>query len=401
MMNVRKQFILYAMLAVFVLLGVLLTVINGVNFTMASEDADEITRMLSESRGSFDPGGEASRFEQDGRMGPMGPGSPEMRASVRYFTVAFDDGGNGRVTAFAISAVSEQEAAQWARQLLDRQDTGWTHGTYRYRVYRAEGQVFVTVIDQGRELLPCYRLLVISLVGLIAGLLVSFGALSAISRRLFRPLEETDRKQKRFLADVEQEFRAPLAAIRAETESLERRSGECDETLSIHRQVRHMTTLVRRLASLSPFDRAKLRFSAVSLSDLCRAAGDDMAPRFAQKGLTLETDVAPDITVSGDEALLRHAVRELLENARKFSRRRTVLSLRRQGDRVELSCRNDTELPRGSVEQVFDRFTRLPNAEGIEGAGLGLAEVKEIAKVHNARLTAAVSDGAFTVTVHL
>ena len=48
MNNVRKKFILYALLSVFVLLTVLLAVINGVNFTLAAQDADEITLRLGE-----------------------------------------------------------------------------------------------------------------------------------------------------------------------------------------------------------------------------------------------------------------------------------------------------------------------------------------------------------------
>ena len=53
MEQVRKQFVLYAALAIFILLTVLLTVINGLNFTMAADDADRITMTLSENRGAF------------------------------------------------------------------------------------------------------------------------------------------------------------------------------------------------------------------------------------------------------------------------------------------------------------------------------------------------------------
>lgn len=403
MNKVRKQFILYAMIAIFVLLGVLLTIINGVNFTMASEDADQITQMLSGNRGSFAPAGMAPQeFSQPpGRMGPMGPSSPEMRASVRYFTFRFDENGNADKVAFAISAVSEEDAAQWAKSLLSRQDTGWSRGTYRYRIYRAEGQTYVTVIDQGRELLSSYRILAISLVGLAAGLLISFAALTAISKRLFRPLEEADRKQKKFLADVEKAFKVPLTVISANTETWERRSGTCDETQSINRQVRRMTALVRDLGSLGVFEKEDLLLRQVDLGALCCAVCDDMAPQFAQKNLTLQTEIAPDIAVQGDAEALQRLVREWLENALKFALSRVTFTLRRQGERVEMLCANDTDLPKGSADQVFDRFTRLENARGKQGAGLGLAGVKEIAKIHNARLSAKVSEGIFTVSMSL
>ena len=196
MNRARKRFVLYAMLAIFTLLAVLLGVINGANFTMASEDADHITLMLAENQGLF-PGQRGMengmrmnmRGGRPAQMGPMGPDSPEMAASMRYFTFAFDDSGNAERVAFFVSAVSEEDALSWAKSLLSEGETGWTATTYRYRVYELNGRTYVTVIDQGRELLHSYRILIISLIGLGAGLAVSGLVLMAIGRRLFAPLQ--------------------------------------------------------------------------------------------------------------------------------------------------------------------------------------------------------------------
>ena len=86
MSKARKKFVLYAMLALFALLGILLGIINGVNFTMASQDADRITQMLSENQGAFPgprPMGDMNprldmRNGRPAQMGPLGPDSPEM-----------------------------------------------------------------------------------------------------------------------------------------------------------------------------------------------------------------------------------------------------------------------------------------------------------------------------------
>ena len=198
MNKAEKRFRIYAILVVFVLVTVLLGVINGVNFTMAASDADELTQMLAESRGSFDreenaPGGrDPAQRGRDFGMGPMGPGSPEMNDSLRYFTAAFPDGGEKAETvAFRISAVSESDALEWAAELLDG-DVGWTRGTYRYRVYKKGGATYVTVIDQGRELLPSYRILVISAVGEVLILVIGWFVLLWIGRKVYAPIEEAD-----------------------------------------------------------------------------------------------------------------------------------------------------------------------------------------------------------------
>ena len=62
MKQVRRKFVLYAMLAVFVLLLTILTIINGTNFTMAASDADAVTAMLAEKKGKFDEAPEGAFF---------------------------------------------------------------------------------------------------------------------------------------------------------------------------------------------------------------------------------------------------------------------------------------------------------------------------------------------------
>ena len=55
----------------------------------------------------------------------------------------------------------------------------------------------------------------------------------------------------------------------------------------------------------------------------------------------------------------------------------------------------------GTFDEVFDRFTRLANAAGAPGHGLGLAHAKDIARAHNGRVSAAVENGVFTVQISL
>ena len=242
MNKAKNRLILYAVLVVFVLLTLLVGIINGVNFTMAAEDADTITQRISQRGGSFGPGdrrdeGAGGFFGQGqpGQLGPMGPSSPEMSASVRYFTYAFDkETGEAEKIALQISAITEQEAEDWARSLL-RERTGWTRGTYRYRVYELDGRSYVTVIDQGRELLPSYRILIISVIGEIVSLLLLFLFLLYAGKQLFAPLEDADRKQQQFIDGMEKEFQVPLTVVNADVELLERQGGANAQTNSIRR----------------------------------------------------------------------------------------------------------------------------------------------------------------------
>ena len=412
MNKAEKKFRIYAILVIFVLLTVLLTVINGVNFTMAASDADELTQKLADRRGAFErkdglPGG--MQFQPDkpededfmmGPMGPMGPDSPEMNESLRYFTVAFSNKKeNAETVAYHISAVTEKEAKEWAAELIV-QKTGWTRGTYRFRVYKDHGTTFVTVIDQGRELLPSFRILIISAAGEALALIIGWFLLVIIGRKIYAPLEEADRKQKIFIANANREFRVPLTVIDGNTELTERKYGPDDQTRSTHRQVAKMNELVEKLGSVGIFDNEEMNTADIPLSEYLTSALEREAESFASKGVKLTSDIEPDVTVKADPAAMSRLTDELVGNALKFALSKAGFDLRKENGAVLLEAYNDTDLPDGPADQAFDRFTTLQNAkEG--GAGLGLSYVKESVKAHNGRASASVKDGIFTLRITL
>ena len=428
MVKARKRFVLFATLCVFLLLFVLLGIVNAVNFTMASEDADRVTEMLAQQRGMFGnmtppdltppegapqglekPGGLPQGVEPQnlpagffpGFMGPMGPDSPEIESSLRYFTFSFDKDGNAERVALQISAVTEEEALSWARSLLKENETGWTKTTYRYRVYKANGKTYVTVIDQGRELLPCFRILLISGVGLVLGLAASCFALMLMGKKLFKPAEEADRKQKRFISDAEKQFKVPLTIINANTEIMERENGETEQTASINRQVKKLLGLVKNLSTVGVFDDLELTRLRCDLTALAQAACDGMKGSFEKEGKTLAIAADQPVTVVGDGEALTELLCELLENALKFSVSRAELKVCVEDGHNAIIVRNDTNLPDGSYDQAFDRFTRLDNAKDAPGAGLGLSHVKEIVQAHNGRASARAANGEFILRINL
>ena len=407
MKKARKQFLCYAMLSIFVLLAVVLGVINVASISMAGDDADRITERLAEGHGKFKPleGPVGKPFDiKEGRpegAGPTGPDSPEMPDSLRYFAFSFDEEGNSECIEMKISAVTEEEALSWAEGLLDEAVTGWTATTYRYRVYKEEGITYVIVIDVARELLPSFRILVISGIGLAAGLLTGYLFLMFISNMLFKPLEETDRKQKIFISEVEKEFKTPLAIISVNTETMEKTYGETSETQSINRQVKRLTSLVRDVAATGSFDDQSLNMEKFDISAMAMSLAETAKPQFEANGRTLTVNAGEGVAMEGDESAIRELLEELVHNALKFSVSAAGLEITGNDSRVTVKMTNDTELPDQSADQVFDRFTMLENARNISGAGLGLSKVKDIVKAHNGRIHAKVEKGTFIVTVNL
>ena len=407
MNKAEKKFRLYAILVIFVLLTLLLAVINGVNFTMAADDADEITQRIADRQGAFAHSENAAvdlpPQQPEGRafgMGPMGPDSPEVNASIRYFTIAFSEKGKQVETvAFHISAVTESEAQDWASGLL-KEKTGWTKGTYRYRIYKNQDVTYVTVIDQGRELLPSFRILIISAVGELLCLAIGWFVLLGIGKKIYAPIEEADRKQKNFMKSANREFRLPLTIISANTELAERKHGSDEQTRSTRRQISKLNELIEKLGTLSIFDDENDAPAEVPVSELLRDALNCKAEDFSSRGLSLTADIMPDILLSANPEAIKRMLDELIDNALKFSLTRVHFTLKKENGYVSLVTQNDTSLPDGPAEQIFDRFTVLENADG-NSAGLGLSYVKEIVSAQKGRVLATVSGGMFTLRITL
>lgn len=417
MNKVRKRFVWYAMLSLFALLTVLLAIINGINFTMAGNDADMLTQSICERHGAFaetadkkkkydgrETGDVPQAQPQGGenrRMGPMGPSSPEMNSSLRYFTYAVNSKGEAEKISFKLSAVDEAEAKAWALSLYEeKSSTGWTRGTYRYRIYKEGKRTFITVIDQGRELLPSYRILNISICGELVVLAICFFVLMSVGKRLFKPLEEADRNQKRFIANIESEFKIPLTVINADTELLETELGTSEYTKSINRQVRKMTELVKEIGTLAIFEEEDASITTVNLSSTLGYVIDANKPRFEKAGIKLETDIEDDITIGGEDEAIKRMFTELVKNSLRYAVKNASFTLSSEGERITLTQSNDCKLKNGSADQVFDRFTVLENAKE-DAVGLGLSSVKDTVLRHNGRITARVTDGVFTLTITL
>ena len=202
----RKKFILVAMLSTMLVLTAIMGVVNFSNYREMLDRADEMTALLEQNDGKFPE--EPSWHEQDDTETP--PAKPEndkkdkSRFSVeipfetRYFTVTVDE--NGEVTDCdldRIAAVDEETAEEYTQTAQQKNKPTGFQGIYRYRVTETEdGAKYV------------FLLVVI------------------FSRMVFRPVEESIQKQKRFITDASHELKTPLTIIDANTEVMEMESGE-------------------------------------------------------------------------------------------------------------------------------------------------------------------------------
>lgn len=235
-------------------------------------------------------------------------------------------------------------------------------------------------------------------------------ALNGLFGRIGHLLES----ERRFTADAAHELRTPIAGIRAQaqvamgaTDDEERRHAlqatqqGCDRA---SRLVDQMLTLSRLEANASPL------LNTVDLCAVTRRVIADVAPRAVEKHQTLVLDAPTACPLQGDETLLGVLVRNLVDNAMRYSPRDAKVH-------VQIACAAGGSTPSAATvltvedsgpglsdadrARLGERFFRvLGHAE--PGSGLGWSIVRRIASVHGADVQVASSPtlGGLQVTVH-
>jgi len=115
-------------------------------------------------------------------------------------------------------------------------------------------------------------------------------------------------------------------------------------------------------------------------------------------GHQLVSHVPNDLNVDADRELLSLALRQLLDNALKYSPPTSTIELAATGNgSVDISVRNsDSLIPEREQRRIFERFYRGAQAGHVPGTGMGLAIVQQIAKAHGGALTVSSAPQAGT-----
>ena len=297
-------------------------------------------------------------------------------------------------------SISEEEASAWAKS-LSFYGKGWSKTYYRYLVYGLNDLTYVTLIDQSRELDPAYHFLYGSLVGAFIGLSALFLILLPVSKFFVKPIEESNKKQKRFISDASHELKTPLAIISANNEIIEISQGENEETKMIAKQVKKLNSMVKDLNALATLDEGgKKPASPMDISFIAEEVWESFLPAFKKEKKKLTLKVEPSLKLSGFEADIRKCLSIMADNALKYSKKEATLTLGKEGSHLYLRSENDVENPKeGPCDYVFERFYRSEEsrASGIEGSGIGLSIYKEIIESHHGRVKSYVRNGRFVL----
>lgn len=439
--KLRIKLVAVSMLSLFIVLGAIVAAANIVSWRGIVSGADMILDLLAENGGAFPErmrvfgkSGEAfapdlSDRDSDTGSGealselrePRDPGhipggmrdgyfSEETAFENRYFSVSLDQSGAVLSCDMSyIAAVTENEAASYAADAYRSGAARGFCGSYRFlRSDRDDGTLMI-FLDRTRDIETFRGFLRSSVLISAAGLTAVFLLITLLSSRIVRPISESYEKQKRFITDAGHEIKTPITIIDADAEVLGMDIGDDNEWLTdIRKQTKRLAGLTSDLIYLAKMEEGsalpQAKLIEFPLSDVASECAGSFSGIAKAQGKSFDVDIAPGITMKGEEKSVTQLINILLDNAMKYSTDggRVSAKLSRSGRSIRLSVSNDAPpMSKDDIAHMFDRFYRADKSRSAKtgGYGIGLSVAKAVAESHKGKISAKQdADGVLTIT---
>lgn len=237
--------------------------------------------------------------------------------------------------------------------------------------------------------------------------------LSVLAQSLALMRAKLDGKQyvEQYVQSLTHELKSPLTAIRGAAELLQESPSPDDGrhfANNIAEQSERMRVIIERLLALARIEQLQVPEEQRDfvLAELIDATVRSRVEPIAARRLVLRIEGDTSITLRGDPFLVRQALGNLLDNAIEFSPEAGTIdiSVAATSGRVTIAILDQgTGAPDYALPHVFDRFYSLPRpATGRKSTGLGLAFVREVARLHGGTVTLANrAEGGAIATLEL
>ncbi len=224
--------------------------------------------------------------------------------------------------------------------------------------------------------------------------------------RLFERVRESIENERRFTADAAHELRTPLAALRAQAQVARgsvdsaERDHALDSVIAGCDRASHLIDQLLTLARLEP-ERFDARREPCDLRAVARLAVAELAPAAHAKRIEIGLHDGQPVTVSGDARLLGILLRNLVDNAVRYSPPGTSVGVRVGAEGRAAFVSVTDEGPGVAADErskLGQRFHRVLGTRA-SGTGLGLSIAKRITELHDATIGFAEGQGGVGLAV--
>ena len=232
----------------------------------------------------------------------------------------------------------------------------------------------------------------------------SQGALSLERTRLFhsenkaRVLEESDRLKTALLNSVSHELRSPLAVIKASVSSLRSNAvgwntiARQELLATIEEETDHLNWLVGELLDMSRIESKAMKPQKRWNSIEEIVTGVAIKMRKQLQNHNLELDFPEDLPlVPTDYVMIERVITNLISNSVKYAPVNSAITIRgrNEADMLQVQVKNEgPPVPGEELEQIFEKFHRVTEADRVTGTGLGLSICKGIIEAHGGKIWA-------------
>ena len=211
---------------------------------------------------------------------------------------------------------------------------------------------------------------------------------------LFATLKESFDKERRFTSDAAHELRTPLAALKTHaqlatmTDSCEDQKKSINKIMAGVDRASHVVNQLLVLARLEQGHQQSIDMQPVDLTQLSQEMVSELHSLVSQRNIELSVEAADPQIVSGELTMLSMLLRNLLDNAIRYSPEGSRVELgfgqSKQGISLFVSD-NGPGIADEEKDKVFSRFHR---GEALEetGCGIGLSIVRQVAELHRAQI---------------
>lgn len=227
-----------------------------------------------------------------------------------------------------------------------------------------------------------------------------------LARRTLRPIEESNERQKRFVADASHELRTPVTALKMEAEvalldAHATKSTLRDALKSSLEEADKLDALLSNLLHLSRLESGEIRqtFTGIAVPQLIDTVVESVRKQAEAKKITIHNTVLPGLVEGNFDSLVQVFV-ILIDNALKYSPEKTSIHITSKLDAHAITITIKDEgmgIEPEALTHVFDRFYRADKSRtGHSGFGLGLSIAKHITDLHDGSITLTSTPGKGT-----
>ena len=222
-----------------------------------------------------------------------------------------------------------------------------------------------------------------------------FDRLSSQVNAMLDHVEKLNKNVKNVSVGIAHDLKTPISHLSGRLQRISQNLHD-PEAIEIHLKVaeEHIENIIRtfeallRLAEIETGERRKL-FHCFDLSELLEEVVDSYEPLFSEAGFSFDVSILPSIQLRGDEDLIVQMITNLLENILQYGDARLGAWLRLQHDEQGIVIQvgdGGPGIPEKHQSRIFERFYRADSSRHSPGNGLGLALVKSICDLHQAKI---------------